>query len=440
VETVAPDPASPLPPRWDRLLPRSLKVLRHRDFALVQAGNAISQIGTWMQFVALGWGIRQLSAWPFAISLAIVAQFGPSLFLSSYAGWIADRYDRRKVVMVGNWAMFFPPLAIGITISLGVQSIASYVALATLGGIAQAMTQPAMVAVVPRIVPEREVAQAIAGQSVFQHLARVIGPMIGAVVINTWSLSAGFYLNAVSFLAVVLAWSFVHLPAEPRREHHDESFWSRIRGGIAYSRRHPLVLHLLVYAAVMSLFVFHAALLPGVATDVLHAGAGGYGLLNSAAGFGAICGALLAGEITSDTRRRVALVAGVLASASGYALVAVSHVLALSVAGMGIFGLGFFLAGATSQSILLSATDDVYRGRVMGLYATMVMGFSPIAALASGALASVLGVTDTFLVAAIVMYVYCAWFVLSGASRSVAIDDLLDARLDPDDAALRDKG
>jgi predicted MFS family arabinose efflux permease len=384
-------------------------------------------------FLALGWGIRQLTAWPFAIALSLVAQFGPSLLLSPYAGSVADRYDRRTVVIAGNVLMVFPPVALGVLVSLGVQTIPSILALAAVGGVAQAMTQPAMVAIVPRIVPEDEIAQAIAGQSVLGNLTRVVGPSFGAIAINAWGLSSAFYLNAASFLAVVVAWTFVRPPVDVRGADH-ESFWSRIREGLAYSRRHPQVLLLLGYAAVMSLVVYHAALLPVIATDVLHSGASGYGLLQSATGIGAICGALFAGEITSDRRRRVALVSGVLATAAAYVVVALSRSLAVSMVGLGVYGLAFFMAGTVSQSVLLTAADDAYRGRVMGLYSTMVVGGVPIAALTGGALGSVLGVAEAVGVAAVVMSAYGAWFVLSRAYRAVAVDDLLAEQLAPEGA------
>src|ERR1700728_2148173 len=98
---------------WAGRLPKSLRVLRSRDFALVQLGNGISQIGTWMQYVALAWGIHQLTPWPFAVSLSLVAQFTPSLLLSPVAGSAADRFERRTVVVVGNLVMMAPPIAIG---------------------------------------------------------------------------------------------------------------------------------------------------------------------------------------------------------------------------------------------------------------------------------------------------------------------------------------
>jgi predicted MFS family arabinose efflux permease len=406
--------------RFTRRLPRSLQVLRHRDFALVQTGNSISQLGTWMQYVALGWGIRELSAWPFAVALSLVAQFGPSLLLSPYAGSVADRFDRRRVVMLGNLLMVIPPVVIGVLVTLGIQTIASILALAALGGIAQAMTQPAMIAIVPRIVPGDEITQAIASASVLQSLTRILGPTLGAVAISTLGLDWAFYLNGVSFLAVVAAWAFVHPPPEIRTP-SDQSYSKQIWEGVAYARRHVQMVQLLIYAAVMSLVVYHSALLPIIATNVLHSGASGYGLLQSASGVGAILGALIAGEIITDARRRVALVGGVFVTGSAYAIVAVSRSLMLSLFGLALFGFAFFMANAVSQSVLLTVTSDEYRGRIMGLYSTVVAGGVPIAALIGGTIGSLLGVTQAVGIAALVLFAYGSWFVAGRGYRTIGV-------------------
>ena len=215
-------------------MPQSLRVLRHRNFALVQLGNGISQTGTWFQYVALAWAIHQLTPWPFAVALSLVAQFSPSLILSPFAGSIADRFDRRRVVIVTNLAMMLPPIAIGLLVSLHAQTVASLLALAALGGAAQAIAQPAMTSIVPHIVPEAELTQAIAGVSVVQNLTRIIGPSLGALVINQLGLAAAFYLNGVSFFAVVLAWAWVR-PVSRVVAQHRESFTVQTREGVRFA-------------------------------------------------------------------------------------------------------------------------------------------------------------------------------------------------------------
>jgi predicted MFS family arabinose efflux permease len=409
---------------WARRLPKSLRVLRGRDFALVQLGNGVSQIGTWMQYVALAWGIHQLTPWPFAVSLSLVAQFAPSLLLSPVAGSAADRFDRRTVVIVGNLVMMAPPIAIGVLVSHHAQTIPLLLGFAALGGTAQAMTQPAMTSIVPYLVPEAEVPQAIASVSVVQNVTRIVGPSIGAFAISRWGLASAFYLNGVSFLAVVLAWTWVR-PVGSGIPRERTTFAVQTREGLSFARSNPQVMQLLMLAVVMSAVVFQSALLPVIASDVLHSGASGFGLLQSAGGPGAILGAVLAGEIITDRRRRLALVGGSLIMGLGYVLVALSRSLWLTAGGVAVFGFSFFLINAVGQTVLLTATPDRYRGRVMGLFAMVTVGGIPIAALLGGALGSWIGPTQAVGVAAIIVLAYTGWFLISGAFRVIGVDHLI---------------
>jgi predicted MFS family arabinose efflux permease len=171
--------------------------------------------------------------------------------------------------------------------------------------------------------------------------------------------------------------------------------------------------------------VFQSALLPVIASNVLHSGASGFGLLQSAGGPGAILGAVLAGEIITDRRRRLALVGGSLIMGVGYILVAISRSLWFTAGGVAVFGFSFFLVNAVGQTVLLTATPDRYRGRVMGLFAMVTVGGIPIAALLGGALGSWLGPTQAVGVAAIIVLVYTGWFAMSGAFRVIGVDHLI---------------
>jgi MFS family permease len=384
-----------------------------------------------MQYVALAWGIHELTSWTFAVGLSLVAQFAPSLLLSPVAGSVADRFDRRRVVIAGNLAMIVPPVLIGVLVTLGRQTIPSLLGLAALGGCAQALTQPAMSSVVPHIVPEDELPQAVAGASVVQNATRIIGPSLGALAINEFGLASAFYLNGLSFLAVVVAWSFVPLAKEQRAPCHAglgeqvRAFRMQTREGLQYAGSNPQVLQVLLLVVVASTLVFQSALLPVIASSVLHSGAGGFGLLQSAGGPGAVLGAMLAGELVTDRRRRVALIGGMLILGCGYVVVALSRSLWLSVGGLGLFGFSFFLVNAVSQTVLLIGTPDRFRGRVMGLFSMVTVGGVPIAALAGGALGSWIGPTQTIGVAAVGVFAYALWFISSGAFRLIGVDSVL---------------
>jgi MFS family permease len=401
-------------------LPRSLRVLRHRDFALVQIGNGVSQLGTWGQYVALGWGIRQLSSWPFAVALSLVAQFLPSLVLAPFGGTIADRFDRRTIVVAGSLFAAVPAVGLGLLVASGAQTIPLMLALAAIGGISTAFTQPAMSAVVAQIVPTGELAEAVAGTSVVQNLTRIAGPSLGAIVISAWGLQWAFYLNAVSFLAVVAAWALVRPIARKFSAH--EPLLEQTRLGLQFARRDAQVRLLLVTTFVTTFVVYHAALLPVIATDVLHGHSSDYALLQSATGVGAILGAVVAGEFVTDHRRRFAIVVALAGIAGTYAVVAESTSIVSTAIALAGWGFSYFTLSAVIQGLLIAVPPDEFRGRVMGLYAMVTAGGVPIAALIGGTLGSVVGPGEAVGVAAVVVLVFLAWFVTTHQERVIRFD------------------
>ena len=272
-------------------LPRSIQVMRHRDFALVQIGNGVSQLGTWGQYVALGWAIRQLSGWPFAVSLSLVAQFLPFLLLAPLGGALADRKSRRRLVVVGNVLAVPPSIALGVLVATGEQTIALLLTLAAMGGIVTALTQPAMSAVVGEIVPTDELPEAVASMSIVNNLTRILGPSMAALVISGWGLQWAFYLNAASFFAVVIAWAFVR--TTPRAHETHEPVRRQLLLGLRFARADRQIGFLLLVTFVTTFVVYHAALMPVIVTDLLHGGTSAYALLQTMTGVGAIAGAIV---------------------------------------------------------------------------------------------------------------------------------------------------
>jgi MFS family permease len=393
-------------------LPRSVKVLRHRDYALVQAGNAVSNLGTWMQYVGIGWALRGLTGWEFALGLSFVAQFGPSLVLAPSAGVLADRFDRRRIVIVGTIAQSLPPLATAILITQDRLTIAWLLCLATLGGIGQAVVLPAGSAIIPRLVPPNDAHQAVTFGSAAVNMTRVVGPAIGGAAIHFWGLDWAFYLNGISFFGVVAAWWFVR-PARTRVTDAERNARGSLREGIAYARRDHLVRHLLLLNMVVGVFMVHAPLMPAFARDVLHGDSWTYSVLTSATGIGAVLGALSAGELRGERQRWRAIVASSLVIPTALVLFASSTALILSVVALVGFGVSFFLLLATSQSMLVIATPDNYRGRVMGLFGMSSVGGVPFAGLLGGATAGLVGPRPTVAIAAGLILIYAVWFAIA---------------------------
>jgi MFS family permease len=419
-------------------VPRSILVMRHRDFALVQVGNGVSQLGTWGQYVALGWAIRQLSAWPFAVALSLVAQFLPFLLLAPFGGALADRVSRRTVVVVGNIVAVVPSVALGLLVATGSQTIPLLLLLAAAGGVATALSQPAMSAVVGEIVPTAELPEAVASVSVMTNLTRVAGPSLAALVISAWGLQWAFYLNAVSFLAVVVAWAFVR--ADTRRHATHERLRTQLALGMRFARRDDQIGFLLLVTFVTTFVVYHAALLPVIVTDLLHDGSSGYALLTTATGVGAIAGALVAGEFVTDQRRRFAIAASIGAIAAMYLVISTSRVLVVTALALVGYGFAFFSLSTVVQGLLIAVSPDAFRGRVMGLYTMLTAGGVPIAALIGGTIGSVFGPGEAVAVAAAVMLVFLGWILAGRRLRVVRFDISAQDRDDPSFATAPEPG
>jgi MFS family permease len=414
-------------------IPRSILVMRHRDFALVQLGNGVSQLGTWGQYVALGWAIRQLSAWPFAVALSLVAQFLPFLLLAPFGGALADRMSRRTVVVVGNVLAVPPAVALGLLVATGNQTIPLLLGLAAAGGVATALSQPAMTAVVGEIVPAAELPEAVASMSVMANLMRVLGPSLAALVISAWGLQWAFYLNGFSFFAVVLAWAFVH--TDTRRHPTHERLRTQIVLGMRFARRDAQIGFLLLVTFFTTFVVYHAALLPIIVTDLLHEGASGFALLTTSTGVGAIVGALVAGEFITDQRRRFGIAASIACIAAMYLVISTSTTLFVTALALAGFGCAYFVLSTVVQGLLLAVSPDAFRGRVMGLYTMLTAGGVPVAALIGGALGSVLGPGEAVAVAAVAMFLFLAWILTTRRLRIVCYDTSAQAVDDPSFAA-----
>jgi MFS family permease len=401
-------------------LPRSILVLRHRDFALVQLGNGVSQLGTWGQYVALGWAIRELSGWPFAVSLSLVAQFLPFLILSPVGGALADRLPRRRIVVLGNVCAVPPSIALGILVATGEQTIALLLLLAALGGIATAMTQPAMTAVVGEMVPADELPEAVASMSIVNNLTRILGPSLAALVISGWGLQWAFYLNAASFFAVVVAWAFVRTSTRPHGTH--EPLRRQLSLGLQFARRDHQIGFLLLVTFVTTFVVYHAALMPVIVTDLLHEGTSGFALIQTTTGLGAIFGAIVAGEFLSDRRRRIAIAGSLGFIATMYVIISASRELAITAIALAGFGFAYFVLSTVTQGLLIAGSPDEFRGRVMGLYTMMTAGGVPIAALIGGAIGSIFGPAEAVGIAAVVMFSFLTWVLVTRRLRVVRLD------------------
>jgi len=378
----------------------------------------VSQLGFWGQYVAVGWEARTLTKSDFLITAAFAAQWFPSLLLSSVAGVLADRYDRRKLVLFGNLAMVAPPVVIGLLIQSHRINMLLLIGFVMLGGVGQTFTQPAAAAYVPALVPPADLHSAIALNAGMTNSTRVIGPTLAGGLIAAWGVAWGFHVNAISFLAVAIACTMVHTRPAPKPR-ASATVFHELKLGISYSRKNRAVARLIMLLGVEAFFMMHSSLMPIFARDVLHGGVSTYGLLSAAPGIGFVGAAIITTMLTTGRHRRIALTVCSFGLGAAILTLSLSRVLPLSLLALGFFGLFFMTTNTVIMTMLLSATDDEFRGRVMGVFAMVSTGAFPVNSLLAGVLSSWLGAPGTVLMCGICLLLFSVIFFSGGSMTMI---------------------
>jgi MFS family permease len=360
--------------------------LYHRDFSIFWAGNFLSNIGTWMQYVALGWVILLITNSPFLLGLnAFLAQV-PSLFFALPGGAIADRLDRRKLMLITQTSMMLLALLLAVLTSVGRITITEILVISFLTGIASALNYPAYQAIIPDLIPRDDLMNGIALNSAQFNMSRAIGPTIAGLALGTLGAAACFYLNSASFLALIIGLMMITIP--PLQKAPNPGFLNSMIEGIRYINRHRIIVVLLTVPAFLSLFGLpFIVLMPAVARNMIGVGASGLGFLMGGAGLGAVAAALLiAARRTAEHRGRLILTSATLFSV---ALILLSRAHSFWVAFLLLSVMGGTIVGALTlaNTTLQMTTPPELRGRVMAMYYIAMTGLMPFGSLQAGAVA-----------------------------------------------------
>ncbi len=402
----------PRPPRRFR----TLEPLRHRSFSLFWSGALISNIGTWLQNVALSWLVLEITDSPFWVSMVTFVQFFPTLLFGLFGGLVADRRDRRRVLLVTQTVAMGLAFALAGTTLTGHAHVWTLLPIIGAAGIGMAFNAPSFQAIIPDLIPPRLIIDAVSLNSTQFSAARVVGPAIGGLLLVKVGAGWAFFANAVSFLAVIVALLLIRTE---RQAPPTSSGARALFGGVRYARGTPAVGVLLLTTAIVSLFGAPViALLPVMTKKVLHLGAGGYGELFALFSVGAVCGALSTGTIVrrfgmrAATGGGLALLAGLIAAFGLSKHFAVSAFLL-----MGIGALYTMSVSATNTGLQKSVPTSK-RGRVMSLYMMAWGGLYPVGALIAGILATHLGAPTTLTLLALPLAVAAASLALFGEGLS----------------------
>lgn len=408
-----------------RLLPSPheiFRALRHRNYRLFWTGYFLSNIGSWMQNVAQGWLVLQLTDSSFLLGLVAFANSLPMLFLLPVGGVIADRLDRRRLMLVTQAAMMALALMLAVLTSRGAIVVWEIVAISFFTGLAMSLNAPSYQAMVQDLVGREDLMNAIALNATQFNLSRAIGPAIAGWIIAGAGIAFCFYLNALSFLAVILALGMIRV-----RESHQAaassklgSVWDNLMEAAAYVRESRLTRALLLLIAVISIFGLpYLVLMPVFARDVLGVGARGLGYLMSASGSGAVAGALFVASYGSLKASHLMLRAGAILLSASLIVFSFSPIYQLSLLALFLIGFAMSMFIATTNTTLQVLVPAYMRGRIMSLYALGFVGLSPLGSLQAGAIAHYLGAPAALGTGSIICLAL-SLFLLPGLTRELS--------------------
>ena len=363
-----------------------------RDFRYFWSGALLSNVGTWIQIVALGWLVHEITGSELALGLLNFMNGIPVLLFILFAGAVADRVDRRQLLIWLQVAMIVQAVALGVLTVTGNITMPIVYALTLVGGTVSAFMFPAWQATLPDLVPRPLLLNAIALNSAQFNGARLIGPMVGAAVFARFGIAGGFFANAISYAFVIVALALIHPHQERHPAEEGQSRLGEFVAGLQYARSHRAVaILLLTTAAITILGMPFAALLPAVADKVLHSGSTGYSLLLAANGLGALLGALAVASLPPNANRPRLIRWSTTAMGVLLVAFAASKLFWLSAAILVGVGVAFMVSTSSINTSLQAAVPPRIRGRVMSLFVLSFMGMMPIGSLAFGAIAKTAG-------------------------------------------------
>jgi predicted MFS family arabinose efflux permease len=362
---------------------RIFKAFHYRDFRLMWFGACTSSIGTWMQIVAQGWLIYRLSHSAFLLALDQFLGGIPIFLFSLIGGVVADRIERRKILLASQYMQMASAGILTILVATGVVHVWHILCLSFVSGLAQAFGGPAYSALIPTLVDREDMPNAIALNSIQFNMAVTIGPALAGQALAKLGEKWCFGLNAVSFLAPIISLSMITTRFLPQKT--AESMVNSLKQGIKFVRKQPSMGALIVLAFCMTALAMPMrTYIPVFVKDIFHRGPQTYGNLLSLMGVGSICGSLIIASMGNIRNKgRVALTM-LICLGGAISVFALSKSLPLDYAILVLVGASMMAVFATVTSLVQLITTDDMRGRVMSVYNCAFRGGMPMGNLISG--------------------------------------------------------
>ncbi|MCL4393708.1 MAG: MFS transporter [Chloroflexi bacterium] len=390
-----------------------LAALQYRDFRLIWLGQLVSTAGTQMQLVAINWHIYILTGSALALGLTGLARVVPLVAFSLVGGVFADAHDRRRLMIFTQSSMLVFAAALGLLTNVGWASVGVIYLLSALTAAATAFDTPVRKALPPNLVPKEHLANAMSLTNLMQQAGSIVGPALAGFVIAWKGVAAVYWINAASFLAVILALLLIKLPTQENLGAVRLSL-SSLWEGIRFVRRSEILYSTMVLDFFATFFSSATALLPIFARDILHVGPEGMGMLYSAESIGAV-GSGVGLSLRSHLKKQGALLLGAVAVyGAATALYGISQQFALSFVLLMIVGAGDTVSTILRNTIRQIWTPDQMRGRMSGVNAIFISGGPQLGDLEAGLLAAAVGAPISVVVggvATVVIVALMAWKV-----------------------------
>jgi MFS family permease len=373
-----------------------LAAFRYRDFRLFWLSLFVSNVGTWMQMTATNWLLYQLTDSAFQLGLNGLFRAVPAIFLGLISGTFADRYDRKRLLLLTQVALALLTLGLAILDSSGSIQAWQIYAFTFISAAVGSFDGPARQALFPSLVPRSVLPNAVALNSVLWKGAALLGPSLGGIAISLLGTSGAFYANAASFLAVVVALMMMRSYTPPVEKRHD--FFGEMKDGFTYMYSKPIILGVLVMEAVSSVFGLDHAMLTIFASDVFRVGAHGFGFLQSSRGLGAVIGSgLFIGMGQQPAQGKILIIAAILYGV-GFAAFGVAPSFWLAILLLAMVGATDAIWSAARGTILQLTTPERFRGRIMGLFQLSNRGLHPLGQTETGLMVPLIGARETTVV------------------------------------------
>ncbi len=364
-------------PGWTDKIFSSFPALRHKNYQLYFGGQLISLIGTWLQQVAQGWMVLQLTHSAFWVGVVAACATLPVFIFALIGGVIIDRFDKKKIIIATQICSMILAFLLGILAISGHITVLQVCILAFLLGTVDAIDKPGRQAFIVEIVGREDLASAIALNSAIFNSARIIGPAIAGVIIALYGSGTAFLLNAVSYIAVIIA--LVQMKVKELPPTHAIHPIKAIKQGLVYGFSHPMIRALLVLTALTAIFGWsYSTIIPVIVQQVYHEKASGLGYFYAAAGIGALIGTVLVSYLSKKvTNTKLIVIGNFVFSVSIILFTSIPH-LVPSLLFLTIAGLGIIVQVSTVNTTIQQLVPHELRGRIMSIYVLMFMGMAPL--------------------------------------------------------------